>query len=55
VPVELPASTPPVGSVRIELPGGAVLTLPADASETLLTAAIRAVLSAGSAAERPLC
>ena len=55
VPVELPAATAPAGGVRIELPGGAVLTLPVDASVALVTAAIRAVLHAVSDQEQPSC
>jgi len=46
VPVELPAAAP-VG-VRIELPGGVVVILPADASARLLCAAMRAAVRAGS-------
>ena len=42
VPVDLPMIA--AGGVRIELPGGAVLSLPADAPLELVTAAIRAVL-----------
>lgn len=53
VPVELP--TQAMAGVRIELPGGAVLSLPADAPLELVTAAIRAVMSSGGAAERPSC
>ena len=59
VPVEL--SSPPItASVRIELPGGAVLSLPVDAPLELLTAAIRAALPSAAlpsaaAAERPSC
>lgn len=59
VPVELSPSVSAVG-VRIELPGGAVLSLPTDAPLELVTAAIRAVMvSALSpnalAQERPAC
>jgi hypothetical protein len=43
VPVTL---VPQAGGVRLELPGGAVLTLPGDASPELVTAAIGAALSA---------
>lgn len=53
VPVELPAVSPTVGELRIELPGGAVLTLPADASQERLVSVLRAVLEAGQ--ERPAC
>ena len=42
VPVELPAAGS--AGVRIELPGGAVLSLPADVPLELVTAVIRAVL-----------
>lgn len=55
VPVELPASGIAAGGVRLELPGGAVLSLPADAPLELVTAAIRAVLPSTTAAERPSC
>lgn len=48
VPVELPAGAALVGGVRIELPGGAVVTLPQTASAELLTTAIRAAMSAAS-------
>lgn len=54
VPIELPSSWAPAG-VRIELPGGAVVILPAEASAELVTAAIGAVLQAASNAERPAC
>lgn len=55
VPVELPASTTPAGGVRIELPRGAVLTLPADAAVALVTAAIHALMHVVSDQERPSC
>jgi hypothetical protein len=55
VPVEFPASSTPADGVRIELPGGAVLILPADSSEGLMTTAIRAAIRAGSDEERPSC
>jgi hypothetical protein len=51
--VELPASTASAGGIRIELPGGAVVALPPDASQELMVAAIRAVLQA--AGEPPAC
>lgn len=54
VPVELPTSALAGGSVRIELPGGAVLKLPTDVSSELLTTAIRAVLVA-TGQERAAC
>jgi transposase-like protein len=53
VPVELPASGFAAG-VRIELPGGAVLSLPADAPLELVTAAIRAAMP-NAAAEPSTC
>jgi DNA-binding CsgD family transcriptional regulator len=46
VPVELPAGAPSTGGMRIELPGGAVVALPPNASQELVIAAIRAVLHA---------
>lgn len=55
VPVELPTSVLTAGSVRIELPGGAVLTLPTDVSAELLTAAVQAVLAATAGQERAAC
>ena len=51
VPVELPTAIA-AGGVRIELPGGAVLSLPVDAPLELVTAAIRA---ASAAAEPSSC
>jgi len=54
VPVELQTSGIAAGGVRVELPGGAVLILPADTSVELVTAAIRAVLPS-TTAERPSC
>ena len=51
VPVELLLSS----GVRIELPGGAVLMLPAESPLELMTTAIRAVLKAASPEERPSC
>jgi transposase-like protein len=55
VPIELPTSALAGGSVRIELPGGAVLQLPTDISAELLTTAIGAVLVATSGRERAAC
>lgn len=55
VPVELPTSGIAAGGVRLELPGGAVLSLPVDASVELVTAAIHAVLPSTTTAERPSC
>lgn len=61
VPVELSAASSPCG-VQIELPGGAVVTLPAEASAVLVKTAIRAAMStpamstpAMSAAEDASC
>lgn len=42
VPLTLPLVSAAAGGLRIELPSGAVLTLPADAPTELVTAAIRA-------------
>jgi hypothetical protein len=53
VPVELPAGAPSTGGMRIELPGGAVVALPSNASGELVVTAIRAVLQA--AGESPAC
>ncbi|HEX5106458.1 MAG TPA: hypothetical protein VFV87_21715 [Pirellulaceae bacterium] len=55
VPVELPTPGIAAGGVRVELPGGVILSLPADASVELVTAAIRAVMSIAAAGERPSC
>ena len=55
VPVELPTPVMAAGSVRIELPGGAVLTLPTDVSAELLAAAVQAVLAATAGQERAAC
>lgn len=55
VPVEVSSPSAGASGVRIEFPGGAVLILPADASGELVIAAIRAVLPATSAQERPAC
>lgn len=64
VPVELSPSVSTVG-VRIELPGGAVLSLPTDAPLELVTAAIRVVMASAlspnalspnaAVQERPAC
>ena len=54
VPIEVRPSWAPAG-VRIELPGGAVVILPPEASAELVTAAIGAVLRSASHAERPAC
>jgi transposase-like protein len=55
VPVHLPPASVSLGNLRIELPSGAVLTLPADVSAELVTTAIRAVMSSASSAEPPAC
>lgn len=55
VPIELPPALAPASGVRIELPSGAVVILPAEASAELVIAAIGAVLLAASNAERPSC
>jgi len=55
VPVELPPPAIAAGGVRMELPGGAVLSLPADAALELVTAAIRAVLPSTAAVEQSSC
>lgn len=55
VPVHLTPGSAPLGGLRIELPSGAVLTLPADASAELVTTAIQAVMSSASSAEPPSC
>jgi len=60
VPVELPTPASAVGGVRIELPGGAVLSLPADAPVELVTAVIHAALPSvprpsATAAGQPSC
>jgi transposase-like protein len=51
VPVELATPGIASGGLRMELPSGAVLSLPAEASVELVTAVIRTVL----AEERPTC
>jgi hypothetical protein len=53
LPIELPASALSAGGIRIELPGGAVVALPPNASQELVIAAIRAVLQASG--EPPAC
>jgi transposase-like protein len=55
VPVHLPPASAPLGGLRIELPSGAVLTLPADASAELVTTAIQTVMSNACSAEPPSC
>jgi hypothetical protein len=53
VPVELPAESLSAGNLRIELPGGAVVVLPPEASQERLVTVLRAVLAA--AGERSSC
>jgi hypothetical protein len=53
VSVELPAVSASIGDLRIELPGGAILVLPPDASQEQLVTVLRAVREAGQ--ERPAC
>ena len=55
VPLELPVGHGSLGGVRIELPGGAVVTLPASASAELVATAIWAALKADSVEERSSC
>lgn len=56
VPVELPGTVGPLAiGVQIELPGGAVVTLPANASPELVTTAIRASMNGLSAEEDRSC
>jgi transposase-like protein len=55
VPVHLPPAAVSLGGLRIELPSGVVLALPADASADLVTTTIRAVMSSVSSAEPPSC
>ena len=52
VPVEIPTMTSAASGIRIELEG-AVVALPPDASQALITTIIRAVLQA--AREQPTC
>jgi hypothetical protein len=53
----MPAGNASLDGVRIELPGGAVVALPPAASAELVTAAIRAAMSAAlpSVAEDASC
>jgi hypothetical protein len=55
VPVRLASGAEPVGGLRIELPGGTVVTLPAEASTELVTTALRAVLGTRPDAESSSC
>jgi transposase-like protein len=54
VPLELPVALPTRG-VRIELPSGVTMTLPADASGDVLAAIVRAVISSASPQEQAPC
>lgn len=54
VPIELPTPAIVAAGVRIELPGGAILSLPADAPLELVTAAIRAAMPS-ALAEQSSC
>src|SRR6478609_3637946 len=53
IPVELAAVSSSPGELRIELPGGAALVLPADASQERLVTVLRAVLEV--VGERSAC
>ena len=56
VPIELPQALEPVAiGVQIELPGGALVTLPAEASAELVTTAIRAAIMPPAIAEARPC
>jgi transposase-like protein len=55
VPVRLAPEPEAASGVRIELPGGAVLTLPADASAELVTTAIRAAMGTHGGGEPSSC
>lgn len=55
VPIHLQHASLALGCVRIEFPGRAVLTLPTEASDELLTAVIGAVMSRACSAEAPSC
>lgn len=55
VPVEMSGAATSPGGVQIELPGGAVVRLPAESSAALLTTAIRAAMSAAASEERSSC
>lgn len=54
IPVDMPAAEPADG-VQIELPGGAIVTLPTAASAALVTTAIRAAMSGSSTEEAQPC
>ena len=52
--VELPAPAwPTTSGIQISLPGGAIVTLPPQAAAELVTTAIRAAMSVGTAGDRP--
>lgn len=54
VPLELSRAVGPSAcGVQIELPGGALVTLPAEASAELLTTAIRAAMVPATREDRP--
>lgn len=55
VPLELSQSAASFAGVQIELPSGALVTLPVCASSELVTTAIRAAMHAISTEERPPC
>jgi transposase-like protein len=56
IPMEVPQAVMPGAMIRVDLPGGAVLTLSADSTPQLVMAVIRALLSeAAPAAEPPAC
>jgi len=55
LPVTLPLASVPAFGLRIELPSGAVLTLPADAPTELVTAVIRIAMNSVRAEDRPSC
>lgn len=54
VPLELPVALSARG-VRIELPSGVTMTLPADASGEVLAAIVQAVISTASPQEQAPC
>jgi transposase-like protein len=49
VPIEVATVEGPTGGVQIELPGGAVVALPAEASAELVATAIRAAIEGAGA------
>lgn len=48
-----PSAWPATSSIQISLPGGAIVTLPPQAAAVLVTTAIRAAMSGGTAGDRP--